>query len=81
MERSHAKELAQRLWEEGWNQGRLEVVDEVLAADAVDRHQHHGDDFRGHLKEVIREFRSRLWICGPWSETSSAKATVWLCGW
>jgi predicted ester cyclase len=44
-------------WDEAWNQGRLEVVDEALAPDATDRHAHGEDDFRGHLKGAIREFR------------------------
>lgn len=52
-----AKELALRVWEEAWNEGRLEVVDEALAPDAVDRHDLGGDDFRGHLKGTITEFR------------------------
>jgi steroid delta-isomerase-like uncharacterized protein len=53
-----AKTLAVRLWEEGWNQGRLDVVDEALAPDGVDHHPVPGGDFRAHLKRVIREFRS-----------------------
>jgi steroid delta-isomerase-like uncharacterized protein len=53
-----AKELARRVWDEGWNQGRLEVVDEALAVDAADRHQHDQDDFRAHLKAAITEFRT-----------------------
>lgn len=52
-----AKELARRVWDEGWNQGRLEVVDEALTAEAVDRHEHSEEDFRGHLKATIAEFR------------------------
>jgi steroid delta-isomerase-like uncharacterized protein len=55
---AQAKELARRLWEEGWNQGRLEVVDEVLAADAVDRHSFEEADFRAHLKAAITQFRT-----------------------
>jgi steroid delta-isomerase-like uncharacterized protein len=55
---AQAKELARRLWEEGWNQGRLELVDEVLAADAVDRHSFEAEDFRAHLKAAITEFRT-----------------------
>jgi predicted ester cyclase len=58
MDISRAKTLALRLWEEGWNKGHLDVVDEVLAPDALDRHQHDDADFRGHLKGVIREFRT-----------------------
>jgi predicted ester cyclase len=52
-----AKQLARRVWEEGWNQGRLEVVDEALTADAVDWHQHDEADLRSGLKAVITEFR------------------------
>jgi predicted ester cyclase len=52
-----AKQLARRVWEEGWNQGRLEVVDEALTAGAADRHDHDQEDFRGHLKAAIAEFR------------------------
>jgi predicted ester cyclase len=55
-----AKNLARRVWDEGWNQGRLEVVDEAVAADAADRHEHDEDDFRGHLKAAITEFRRGL---------------------
>jgi steroid delta-isomerase-like uncharacterized protein len=53
-----AKQLARRVWDEGWNKGRLEVVDQALAVDAVDRHEHDQDDFRGHLKAAITEFRT-----------------------
>jgi steroid delta-isomerase-like uncharacterized protein len=53
-----AKRLARQVWDEGWNQGRLEAVDKALAADAVDRHEHDQDDFRGHLKAAITEFRT-----------------------
>jgi predicted ester cyclase len=55
---AQAKAMALRLWEEGWNQGRLEVVDEVLAPDAVDRHSFDEEDFRAHLKGAIGEFRT-----------------------
>ena len=53
-----AKALVLRLWDEGWNQGRLEVVDEVLAPDAMDRHDFDEEDFRSHLKGAISEFRT-----------------------
>jgi predicted ester cyclase len=52
-----AKELALRLWQEGWSQGRLEVVDEAVAPEGVDRNHDGNGDFRGHLKGVISEFR------------------------
>ena len=54
----HAKELALRVWEEGWNQGRLAVVDEALAPDGADRHAIAEEDFRAHLKAAITEFRT-----------------------
>jgi steroid delta-isomerase-like uncharacterized protein len=53
-----AKQFALRVWDEGWNKGRLEVIDEALAADAADRHEHDQEDFRGHLKAAITEFRT-----------------------
>jgi predicted ester cyclase len=53
-----AKELALQLWEEGWNQGHLDAVDRALAPDARDRHDRGDDDFRGHLKTVIGQFRA-----------------------
>ena len=31
--------IVRRLLEEGWNQGRLEVVDELVARDAVPAHE------------------------------------------
>jgi predicted ester cyclase len=52
-----AKALARRVWDEGWNEGRLEVVDEALAAGAADRHEHDQENFRAHLKAAITEFR------------------------
>ena len=53
-----AKELARRVWDEGWNQGKLAVVDEALAPDGVDRHAIDEEDFRAHLKQAITEFRT-----------------------
>ena len=53
-----AKQLARRVWDEGWSKGRLEVVNEALATDAVDRHEHDQVNFRGHLKAAITEFRT-----------------------
>jgi predicted ester cyclase len=55
---AQAKALVMRLWEEAWNQGRLDVVDEVLAPDAEDRHSFEEVDFRAHLKAAIGEFRT-----------------------
>jgi predicted ester cyclase len=51
-----------RVFEEGFNGGRLDVVDEALAPDAVDRHPFEpGEpDFRTHLKGAIAMFRSAM---------------------
>jgi len=51
-----------RVFEEGFNQGRLDVVDEALAPDAVDRHPFEpGEpDFRTHLKAAITMFRAAM---------------------
>ncbi len=51
-----------RVFDEGFSQGRLEVVDEALAPDAVDRHPFEPgeDDFRTHLKAAITMFRDAM---------------------
>jgi predicted ester cyclase len=56
------KSTVQRVFEEGFNQGRLEVVDEGLAPDAVDRHPFEAGepDFRAHLKGAIAMFRGAM---------------------
>ncbi len=46
-----------RMFEEGWNQGDLGVVDELLAADAHDHHDPDVPSFPEHLKETIVLFR------------------------
>jgi predicted ester cyclase len=56
------KATVRRVFEEGFNEGRLDVVDECLAADAVDRHEFSADapDFRAHLKQIITMLRASL---------------------
>ncbi|HEY7859019.1 MAG TPA: ester cyclase [Candidatus Nanopelagicales bacterium] len=51
-----------RVFDEGFSQGRLDVVDEALAPDAVDRHPFEpGEpDFRSHLKAAITMFRAAM---------------------
>lgn len=51
------KQLIGRVFEEAFNQGRLEVIDEVVAVGGVD-HQHPDEpSFCEHLKEVVRALR------------------------
>src|SRR5437763_4077790 len=56
------KATVRRVFVEGFGQGRLDVVDECLAPDAVDHHElADGDDtFRAHLKGVIAMLRAGL---------------------
>jgi predicted ester cyclase len=55
------KRSVRRVFEEAWNRGRLEVVDECLAAGAVDRHElAPGEDFRTHLKGIITMLRASM---------------------
>jgi len=56
------KTTVRRVFEEGFSQGRLEVVDECLAADAVDHHERtdHDASFRAHLKGVITMLRAGM---------------------
>jgi predicted ester cyclase len=51
-----------RVFDEGFGQGRLDIVDEALAPDAVDRHPFEPgeDDFRSHLKAAITMFRNAM---------------------
>lgn len=60
LERNKAN--VRRVFDEGFSQGRLDVVDEALAPDAVDRHPFEpGEaDFREHLKAAITMFRSAM---------------------
>ena len=60
LERNRAN--VHRVFAEGFNQGRLDVIDEALAADAVDRHGFElGEpNFRFHLKAAISMFRAAM---------------------
>ena len=53
------KTTVRRVFDEGFSQGRTEVVDETLAPEAVDRHPFEPgeEDFRDHLKAAISMFR------------------------
>ena len=56
------KDNVRRIFEEGFTQGRLEVVDECIASDGVDRHPFTEDepDFPSHLKGVMTMLRGAL---------------------
>jgi predicted ester cyclase len=56
------KRSVRRVFEEGFNAGDLDVIDECLAPGAVDRHEFTDEegDFRGHLKGVITMLRDSL---------------------
>jgi predicted ester cyclase len=56
------KTAMRRVFEEGFGQGRLDVVDECLAPEAVDRHPFAPDepDMRAHLKNAMRMIRGAL---------------------
>jgi predicted ester cyclase len=56
------KTTVRRVFDEGFSQGRTAVVDEALAADAVDRHPFEPgeEDFRDHLKAAITMFRQAM---------------------
>ena len=58
IERNRAN--TRRVFEEAFGQGRLEVVDECLAPDGVDRHEMPEGDFRAHLKGVITMLRAAM---------------------
>jgi predicted ester cyclase len=51
-----------RVFDEGFSRGRLDVVDESLTPDAVDRHAFDDGeaDFRQHLKGAITMFRNAI---------------------
>src|SRR3712207_2165292 len=54
----HNKRLVARVFDEAFNQGRLEVIDETVADGAVD-HQHPDEpSFREHLKQVVTAMRT-----------------------
>jgi predicted ester cyclase len=51
------KVLVRRVFDEAFNQGELDVIDEVVASGGVD-HQHPDElSFREHLKDVVRAMR------------------------
>jgi predicted ester cyclase len=53
------KQNIRRVFEEAFTLGRLEVVDECIAPDGIDRHAFDpGDDFPAHLKHTITMLRS-----------------------
>jgi len=56
------KATVRRVFDEGFSQGRVDVVDEALSPDAVDRHPFEpGEaDFREHLKAAIAMFRDAM---------------------
>ena len=50
------------VFDEGFSKGRLEVVDDVVARDAIDRHPFEPgeEDFQAHLKAAITMFRNAM---------------------
>ncbi len=56
------KATVRRVFDEGFSQGNIDVVDESLAPTAVDRHPFAADqsDFREHLKAAITMFRDAM---------------------
>lgn len=62
MDLERNKATVERVFDEGFNQGKLDVVDEALAPEAVDRHPFEPDepDFRSHLKAAITMFRAAM---------------------
>ena len=53
------KRNVRRIFEEAFTEGRLDVVDECIAPDGVDRHEFApGEDFPAHLKSAITMLRS-----------------------
>ncbi len=51
------KVLVQRIFEEAFNRGELDVIDEAIALDGVDHQQPDEPSFREHLKDVVRAMR------------------------
>ena len=51
------KTVVKRMFDEAWNQGKLEVVDELLNPSSVDHNEPIGTDFPAHLKHNILCFR------------------------
>ena len=62
MDTTANKRTVRRVFEEGFTAGCVDVVDECLAPDAVDRHPFGNDepDFRTHLKGIIRMLRAAM---------------------
>jgi steroid delta-isomerase-like uncharacterized protein len=56
MSRENA-EAARRLFEEAWNQGNLEVIDEVCSEDFVNHDPLMGDSDREGVKQLIATYR------------------------
>jgi predicted ester cyclase len=56
------KRTVRRVFEEGFTAGNVDVVDECLSPDAVDRHPFGEDepDFRAHLKGIIGMLRAAM---------------------
>jgi predicted ester cyclase len=56
------KATVRRVFDEGFSQGRIDVVDAAVSPDAVDRHPFEpGEaDFREHLKAAITMFRDAM---------------------
>ena len=56
------KATVRRVFDEGFSKGCIDVVDEALSPDAVDRHPFEpGEaDFRDHLKAAITMFRQAM---------------------
>lgn len=51
------KTIVRRVFEEAWNQGKLNVVDELLASNATDYHDPDVPSFIDHLKTEITAYR------------------------
>jgi predicted ester cyclase len=62
MDTERNKRNVRRVFEEGFSLGRLDVVDECLAADARDRHDFDPEtpDFRSHLRYIISLLRAGM---------------------
>jgi predicted ester cyclase len=51
------KVLVRRVFEEAFNSGELDVIDEAVGPGAVDHQHPHELSFREHLKDVVRTMR------------------------
>ncbi len=52
------KRMTARVFEEAFNRGELAVIDEAIAADAVDHQDPNEPSFRQHLKNVVCAMRT-----------------------